>query len=259
MNNANSATDNPVAYIQHHLTNLHVGDGFWTLNLDTLFWGWVIAGTMMFISWKVSRNLQVDTPSGMQNILESIVEFIDNQVKETFSGHNPLVAPLALTVFVWIFLMNAMDLIPVDLLPKVSEFLGIHYMKVVPTTDLGTTFGLSLSVFSLVIYYNIKIKGPLGYFKSFLTHPFGIWLMPFNIIMTLIEEIAKPLSLALRLFGNMFAGELVFLLIALLPVWILWLPGSAWAIFHILVISLQAFIFMVLTIMYLSMAHEEAH
>jgi F-type H+-transporting ATPase subunit a len=259
MNNTTSATDNPVVYIQHHLTNLHVGDGFWTLNLDTLFWSWLIAGAMMFISWKVSRNLQTDTPSGMQNVLESIVEFIDNQVKETFSGHNPLIAPLALTVFVWIFLMNAMDLVPVDLLPKIAELLGIHYMKVVPTTDLGTTFGLSLSVFSLVIYYNIKIKGPMGYFKSFLIHPFGIWLMPFNIIMTLIEEIAKPLSLALRLFGNMFAGELVFLLIALLPVWILWLPGSAWAIFHILVISLQAFIFMVLTIMYLSMAHEEAH
>ena len=155
--------------------------------------------------------------------------------------------------------MNAMDLIPVDLLPKAADLMGIHYLKVVPTTDPHTTFAMSLMIFILCIYYNIKIKGGFGYFKSFLVHPFGIWLAPINFILTMVEELAKPLSLALRLFGNMFTGELVFLLIALLPWYIIPLPGSLWAIFHILVITLQAFIFMVLTIMYVSLASEESH
>jgi F-type H+-transporting ATPase subunit a len=150
-----------------------------------------------------------------------------------------------------------MDLVPVDLLPKLADMVGIHHLKVVPTTDLATTFGLALSVFALIIYYNIKVKGLFGYIKMFLFHPFGKWLIPVNIVMTTIEEIAKPVSLALRLFGNMFAGELIFLLIALLPVWVQFVPGGAWAIFHILVITLQAFIFMLLTIVYLSIAHQD--
>lgn len=253
---ARSATDNPVEYIQHHLTNLQVGEGFWTFNLDTLVFGWLLAGLLVFISWRVGRNLSLDNPRGAQNVLEAILEFVDGLVKSTFPGHNPLIGPLALTVFLWVFLMNLMDLIPVDLLPKAAEYLGIHHLKVVPTTDPYTTLGMSLSVFALVVYYNIKIKGAAGYFKTFLFHPFGKWLMPINFIMTAVEELAKPLSLGLRLFGNMFAGELVFLLIALLPWWILWVPGSLWAIFHILIITLQAFIFMVLTIMYLTLAHQ---
>lgn len=250
------AGPNPVEYIQHHLTNLQVGEGFWTFNLDTLFFGALLAGVLMVISWRVGRNLSLDNPRGMQNALEAVLGFVDGQVKTTFPNATPMIGPLALTVFLWVLLMNTMDLIPVDLLPKAAEFVGIHSLKVVPTTDPYTTLGMALSVFGLMLFYNIKMKGVGGYLKSFLYHPFGIWLFPVNILMTLIEELAKPLSLGLRLFGNMFAGELVFLLIALLPWWILWVPGSVWAIFHILVISLQAFIFMVLTIMYLAMASE---
>ncbi len=250
------ATENPVEYIQHHLTNLQIGEGFWTFNVDTLVFGALLAGLLVFISWRVGRNLSLDNPRGAQNVLEAILQFVDDLVKSTFPGHNPLIGPLALTVFLWVFLMNLMDLIPVDLLPKAGEYVGIHHLKVVPTTDPYATLGMSISVFALVVYYNIKIKGAAGYLKTFLFHPFGKWLIPVNFVMTAIEELAKPLSLGLRLFGNMFAGELVFLLIALLPWWILWLPGSLWAIFHILVITLQAFIFMVLTIMYLTLAHQ---
>lgn len=260
------ATNDPVTYINHHLTNWHVGDGFWALNLDTLLFGWLLAGSLIFISWRVGRRLQLERPSGMQNALESIVEFVDAQVKEVFPGRDRLIGPLAITIFLWVFLMNTMDLIPVDLLPKVAEIIAVNlfgadphhvYLKVVPTTDLATTFGLSLSVFALVIIYNIKTRGPIGYLKMFLFHPFGKWLMPLNFIMTLVEEIAKPISLALRLFGNMFAGELIFLLLALMPWWIQWVPTLVWAIFHILIITLQAFIFMILSVVYLGMTQQQ--
>ncbi len=249
----------PTTYIRHHLTNLHVGTGFWAIHWDTLVVGWILASTLIVLGWRVGRRFNVGAPTGMQNALEALVEFVDQQVSEIFDARNPLVGPLALTIFAWVFLMNAMDLLPVDLLPWIAERLGAPDLRVVPTTDLATTFGLSLSVFALVIYYNIKIKGMTGYVKMFLFHPFGKWLIPVNIVMTLIEEVAKPVSLALRLFGNMFAGELIFLLIALLPWWAIWLPGSAWAIFHILVITLQAFIFMLLTIVYLALAHQDGH
>ncbi len=253
------ATDNPVTYIQHHLANLSAGEGFWTWHLDTLFFGGLLAALIMFVSWKIGRSLDAEKPSGMQNLLEAILEFVDSQVKSIFHGRDRLVGPLGLTIFVWVFLMNAMDLLPVDLLPKLASYVGIHYLKVVPTTDLGTTFALALSVFGLIIIYNIRSKGVIGYIKMFLFHPFGKWLIPVNIVMTTIEEIAKPVSLGLRLFGNMFAGELIFLLIALLPWWVQWPLGGGWAIFHILVITLQAFIFMLLTIVYLSMASQNDH
>lgn len=261
-----SFPQDPVAYIQHHLQNLNAGDGFWSLNLDTIFFGWVAAGLLMYVSYKIGKSLSLDKPTGLQNVLEAVYEFVDGQVRDIFPGRNPLIAPLAFTIFVWVFVMNSFDLIPVDLLPWLASEIGISYLKVVPTTDLGTTFGLSLSVFALIIYYNIKIKGAVGYLKTFLFHPFGKYAIPFNIVMTLIEEIAKPVSLALRLFGNMFAGELLFLLLALLGGFAgaLWLSlptqvalASMWAIFHILVITLQAFIFMLLTIVYLGMAHTE--
>jgi len=264
-----AATDNPVQYIQHHLQNLSVGEGFWTINIDTLFFAVLLALLLMFVTKRVGDNIRDDSaPTGLQNLLEIVLEFVEQQVKDTFAGYNPLIGPLALTLFMWIFLMNAMDLFQVDLLPLMASWVGIHYLKVVPTTDLSATFGLSFSVFALIVYYNIKIKGPIGYVKMFLFHPFEshgiipkLLLMPVNIIMTAIEEIAKPVSMGLRLFGNMFAGELIFLLIALLPWWIQWTLGGPWAIFHILVISLQAFIFMLLTIVYLSIAHQthEAH
>lgn len=255
-------------YIQHHLTNWQIGDGFWSLNVDTLLFGWLLAGLIIAVSWRVSRRLSVDRPSGLQNVLEALVEFVDAQVKEIFPGRNPLIAPLAITIFLWVFLMNTMDLLPVDLLPQLAQVVAVNlfgadphhvYLKVVPTADLGTTFGLSLSVFVLVVYYNIKIRGPVGYAKTFLFHPFGKWAVPLNFLMTAVEEIAKPVSLGLRLFGNMFAGELIFVLIALLPWWLQWVPGGVWAIFHILVVTLQAFIFMVLTVVYLGMAHQEEH
>jgi len=266
---AGAATDNPVMYIQHHLHNLSVGEGFWTINIDTLFFAVLLALVLMFVTKRVGDNIRDDSaPTGLQNLLEIVLEFVEQQVKDTFAGYNPIIGPLALTLFMWIFLMNAMDLFPVDLLPLMASWVGIPYLKVVPTTDLSATFGLSFSVFALIVYYNIKIKGPIGYVKMFLFHPFEshgiipkLLLMPVNIIMTTIEEIAKPVSMGLRLFGNMFAGELIFLLIALLPWWIQWTLGGPWAIFHILVISLQAFIFMLLTIVYLSIAHQthEAH
>ncbi len=273
---ADSSSGGTVAYIQHHLTNLCVGEcdpvtnvatGFWALHLDTIFFSVLLGSLMVFASWRLGRNLQADTPSGFQNVVETVVDFVSQQVKDTFPGHNPLIAPLALTIFVWVWLMNFMDLIPVDLLPVIAGWFGIGYLKVVPTTDLSTTMAMSLTVFALILFYNIKIKGLSGYLKMFLFHPFGKFFVPVNIVMTAIEELAKPLSLGLRLFGNLFAGELVFLLIALIGGTMavgfaaaFWLPlqvllDLGWLIFHLLVITLQAFIFMVLTIVYLAMAH----
>ena len=253
------ATDNPVGYISHHLQPLQAGSGFWQINVDTMFFSALIAAVVMFFSYRVGKNISIGAPSGLQNILETLIDFVNGLVKEAFPKPNKIVGPLGLTIFIWVFLMNAMDLIPVDLLPKAAHMIGIEYLKVVPTTAPHTTFAMSLMIFALCIYYNIKIKGGLGYLKSFMVHPFGIYLAPINFILTLVEELAKPLSLALRLFGNMFTGELVFLLIAILPWYFIPIPGSLWAIFHILVITLQAFIFMVLTIMYISLAAEESH
>lgn len=275
MSEAATGGGSTVAYIQHHLTNLCVGSGcetggFWSWHLDTIFFSVLLALLIVVTSWRLSRNLATGTPGGFQNFVESILDFVGQQVKDTFPGHNPLIAPLALTIFIWVLLMNMMDLIPVDLLPVIAHSIGIEYLKVVPTTDLNTTMAMSLTVFALIVFYNIKVKGPVGYLKQFLFHPFGKFLVPVNFVMTLIEELAKPLSLGLRLFGNMFAGELVFLLIALIGGaatiglgLLIWLPlqvvlDLGWLIFHLLVITLQAFIFMVLTIVYLGMAHTEA-
>ncbi len=280
MSSAATEGHSPVAYIQHHLTNLCVGCDpethkprdiidFQAWNIDTLVFGWIAFALVAWMAFRIHRNLQKDAPTGLQAFLEMVVEFVAEQVKQIYPGRSRLVGPVALTIFMWVFLMNAFDLLPVDLLPALAKLAGIEYLKVVPTTDLGTTFGLAVSVFALIVYYNIKIKGPMGYLKTFLFHPFGKWLMPVNIVMTSIEEVAKPVSLALRLFGNMFAGELLFLLIALLTLSgfsIFLVPqvllSTAWAIFHILVVTLQAFIFMLLTIVYLGMASadlEEGH
>jgi len=263
-----------VEYIQHHLTNWSVGEGFWTLNLDTLIVSVMLGALIVFAAMRVGRNLQVGAPSGFQNFVEMVLEFVDNQVKDSFGGKdNKLIAPLALTVLVWVWLMNFMDLIPVDLVPAILHGVGLEYFKLVPTTDINTTLAMAGVVFLLTVYYNIKVKGIVGYVKMFLFHPFGKFLMPVNVVMTAIEELAKPLSLGLRLFGNMFAGELVFLLIALLSgaaaigaALLIWFPlqvvlDLGWLLFHILIITLQAFIFMVLTIVYLGMAHasEDDH
>ena len=269
-----------VEYIQHHLTNLCAGScdpvthkdvGFWAWHLDTIFFSLLLAALIVFVAARLTSRMTTETPSGFQNFVESILEFVQGQVRDTFPGHNPLIAPLALTIFVWVWLMNFMDLIPVDLLPLIGHWFGVEHLRVVPTTDLNTTLAMSFTVFLLTVFYNFKIKGPVGYLKMFMFHPFGKFLVPVNIVMTLIEELAKPLSLALRLFGNMFAGELVFMLIALLggaaaigAGLLLWLPlqtllDLAWLIFHLLVITLQAFIFMVLTIVYLGMASTDDH
>lgn len=269
-----------VEYIQHHLTNNCLGQcdpvthepiGFWAFNIDSIVIAALIGALIVVVSMRLTKNMTTGVPGGFQNVVEAILEFVGGQVRDAFPGHNPLIAPLALTIFIWVWLMNVMDLIPVDLLPVIGSWFGIHYLKVVPTTDLNTTFAMSFLVFILIVYYSIKVKGPVGYLKMFLFHPFGKFFVPVNIIMTTIEELAKPLSLGLRLFGNLFAGELVFLLIALLSGaatigvgLLIWFPlqivlDLAWLIFHLLVITLQAFIFMVLTIVYLGMAHTTDH
>lgn len=252
------------SYIQHHLQNLSLDlktfslakGGFWVAQLDTLFFSTLLGLLFIGVFRYAAKSATAGVPGKLQNFVEAIVEFIDRQVKETFHGKNALIAPLALTIFVWIFLMNFMDLLPVDLLPSAAGYLGIPNLRVVPTTDPNLTFALSISVFFLIIFYSIKIKGLGGFLKELTCEPFGPWFFPINFILKLVEEIARPISLALRLFGNLYAGELVFILIALLPWWIQWSLGGVWTIFHILVITIQAFIFMMLTIVYLSLAHE---
>ena len=270
-------------YIQHHLTNLQVcrvdgrwvwndcAGNFWGVNVDSMFFALVLGLVFIFLFRKVAKNITTGRPGKLQTAIELVVGFVDTSVRDAFHGHNKLIAPLALTIFMWVFLMNLMDLIPVDLLPLLGSAAGVPYLKVVPTTDVSVTFAMSLSVFMLTIYYSIKIKGPIGFGKEFTMHPIapptkGIGLLAapiviaFNFILEVVAFLSKPLSLSLRLFGNMYAGELIFILIALIGLYQLPLH-FLWAVFHILVITLQAFIFMMLTIVYLSQAHDkgEAH
>ena len=261
----NTAAMTPTDYIIHHLTNLTQGEGLWKVNIDTLFFSVALGVVFLSIMGFAARRASSGVPDGLQNFAEILIEFVDKQVKDTFHGRNPVIAPLALTVFCWVFLWNLMDLVPVDVLPEFGKLLGVHYLRVVPSTDLNATFGLSLTVFLLIIFYSFKIKGPVGVAKELLTHPFGPYLFPANLLLNLVELVAKPISLALRLFGNLYAGEMIFILIALMY-GADWLLGAfagvlqlGWAIFHLLVITLQAFIFMVLSIVYLSMAHEQNH
>jgi F-type H+-transporting ATPase subunit a len=244
-------------YIKHHLTNLSVGEGFWTFHIDTLGWSVFLGLVFLTIFRSVAKKAETGVPGKLQCAVEMIVEFVDDSVKSTFHGKNPVIAPLALTIFVWVLLMNAMDWVPVDLIPKAFELVGVNYMKAVPTTDINMTLALALGVFWLIIYYSIKVKGVGGFIKELTTQPFGHWtLYPINFLLEMVTLIARPLSLALRLFGNLYAGELIFILIA--TVGIFQLPlHFVWAAFHLLVIPLQAFIFMTLTIVYLSLAHED--
>ncbi|MDY6812390.1 MAG: F0F1 ATP synthase subunit A [Pseudomonadota bacterium] len=251
------AGGNPVqAYVEHHLQGWTVGEGFWAINVDAMLVSLVLAGIIAIAFRLAAMRAVAGVPGGLQNFTESVLEFVNGIVTETFHGDTRLVGPLALTVFVWVLLWNAMDLVPVDLLPKMAQAVGVEYFRPVPSADMSSTFALSLSVFFLILFFGVKGKGAAGYGKEFLLHPFGIWLMPFNLILNIVELLAKPLSLALRLFGNLYAGELIFVLIAVMPWWAQWVPGSMWAIFHILVVPLQAFIFMVLTVVYLAMAHD---
>jgi F-type H+-transporting ATPase subunit a len=275
-------------YIKHHLTNLtfgkhadgswgiaHTADeakemGFWAIHLDTMFWSIGLGILFLYFFSKSAKQATAGVPNGLQNFVEWIVDFIDDSVRGSFSARNSLVAPLALTIFVWIFLQNLMDLVPVDVIPWISGLLGIHFMKVVPSTDPNATFGMAIGVFILVLFYSIKIKGIGGFAGELTLQPFSsnnpvvnILFIPINFILEFVSLIAKPISLALRLFGNMYAGEMIFILIAIMynAGLILGLFGGVlqlgWAIFHILIITLQAFIFMTLTIVYLDMAHHE--
>lgn len=263
------------SYIQHHLQNLTFGRhpengwsiahsaeearemGFWAIHLDTM--GWSIAMGLLFI-WlfrKAGKIATTGVPGGLQNAVEMVIEFIEGLVRSAFHGKNPIIAPLALTLFVWILLMNTLKIIPVDYLPELFARLGVEYMKIVPTTDVNATLGMALGVFILILYYSFKVKGVGGFARELSLTPFNVWLLvPFNLVLEIVGLVVKPFSLAMRLFGNMFAGEVIFILIALLPFWAIWLLDVPWAIFHILVITLQAFIFTMLTVVYLSAAHE---
>jgi F-type H+-transporting ATPase subunit a len=242
-------------YITHHLTNLKVGTGFWAFHVDTLIVSGVLGIAVFGLMAYVAKRATAGVPGSLQMFFEMLVSMVDAQVRDTFHGRNALITPLAITVFVWVFVMNAMDLIPVDFLPQAVHAVGVGHFKFVPTTDPNLTFAMSLTVFALMIFFNLKVKGVGGWLHELFTTPFGKWLFPLNLFFQAIEYLAKPISLSLRLFGNMYAGEMVFILIALLGVWqgFLALP---WAIFHILIITLQAFVFMMLTIVYMSMAHE---
>jgi F-type H+-transporting ATPase subunit a len=275
--------EGPGAYIQHHLTNLQVCrvDGawvwndcrgnFWGVNVDSMAISLLLGLVFCFLFRKVAKNFTTGRPGTLQAAIEIVIGFIDTSVRDAFHGHSKLIAPLSLTIFMWVFLMNLMDLIPVDWLPLAASHANIPYLKVVPTTDVNVTFAMSLSVFFLTIFYSIKIKGAIGFSKEFTMHPLapptkGIGLLAaplviaFNLVLELVSFLSKPLSLSLRLFGNMYAGELIFILIALIGLYQLPLHFG-WAVFHILVITLQAFIFMMLTIVYLSQAHDtgQAH
>ena len=257
------ATDGLTEYIQHHLTHNTVQFGptpFWSVNIDSLLVSAIVGGLCLLWFWSHARKATAGVPGKGQAFVELVLDFVDGQVKDVFHGDRKFIAPLALTIFLWVFMMNAMDLLPLDLIGAVAGVMGVDlehfHFRAVPTADVNTTFAMSITVFLLIIFYSLKVKGLGGFTKEFFTAPFGPWLAPFNFLLNLVEYLSKPVSLAMRLFGNMYAGELVFMLIAGLPWYVAWLGGAPWAIFHILIISLQAFIFMVLTVVYIAMAHE---
>lgn len=285
------AGNNPTTteYIQHHLQNLTFGlhpdngwsiagsaqeaadMGFWALNLDTMGWSIGLGLVFLWLFRKVGKAASTGVPGGLQNFVELMVEFVEDSVKGTFPYKSRMVGPLALTIFCWVFLMNLMDLLPVDVVPALAQKVGAMfganpdnvYFKIVSTTDVNATLGMSLSVFALILFYAIRAKGVSGFIADLTLHPFnsthkGIQaiFVPVNLLLEGVTLLAKPLSLALRLFGNMYAGELIFILIAMLGLWQLPLHFP-WAVFHVLIITLQAFIFMMLTIVYLAMVVEE--
>lgn len=263
-------------YIKHHLTNLTYGRfedgtwgfahgaediaemGFWAIHVDTMFWSISLGLVFLVLFTFAARRATAGVPGGLQNMCEMLVEFVEDNIQQVFGNRpNPIIGPLSLTILVWVFLMNLMDLVPVDWIPYASTMVGIEYMKVVSTTDPNATLAMSFGVFLLVLYYNLKIKGPVKFVGGLVTHPIPHWSMYwFNFILEIVDMIAKPLSHGLRLFGNLYAGEMIFILIALLPFYAQWMLSLPWAIFHILIIALQAFVFMLLTIVYLTQAHD---
>lgn len=263
-------------YVQHHLGFLTFGQrqdgswgfahstqeasemGFWAINVDSMMIS-VLLGIIFIAVFRFGiKGATSGKPGAFQNFLEIIVEFVQSNVKNSFYAKNDLIGPLALTIFCWIFLMNAMDLVPVDWIPLLAQTIAGDphlYFKAVPTTGLNITLGFAISVFFLIIFYSVKIKGLGGFLGEFAFHPFGKWALPLNLILELPGFLAKPVSLALRLYGNFFAGEVIFLVIALVGYWQLPLHFG-WAVFHILVVTLQAYLFMMLTIVYLNQAHQ---
>jgi len=288
-------------YIKHHLQNLtygkipdgyeHAGSwgfahsaqeakemGFMAIHVDTMFWSIVLGVLFLFFFRLAAKTATTGVPGGLQNFVEWIIEFIDSSVRGSFTAKNPLVAPMALTIFVWILLMNLMDLVPVDWLPQVAGLVGSGvfgadphhvFFRVVPTTDPNATFGMSLAIFALTLFYSIKIKGIGGFVGELTLQPFEAknpvvkaLFIPINFFLEFVGLISKPISLSLRLFGNIYAGEMIFILIALLysSGFTLGVFGGmlqwAWAVFHILIVLLQAFIFMTLSVVYMEMAHH---
>lgn len=277
-------------YIAHHLTNWTFGNhpehgwkvahdaaeaaemGFQAIHVDSMLWSLGLGIFFCALFWAVGRKATSGVPTKLQAFIEMIVDFVDNSVRESYNGPSKLIAPLSLTIFVWIFLMNLMDLIPVDWIPYTAQLIGANvfgldphhvYFKIVPSTDPNITLGMALGVLILIIGFGLKYKGVGGFIAEFTLHPFSAKnpilqavLIPVNLILETVTLLAKPISLGLRLFGNMYAGELIFILIALMPFWIQWALSVPWAIFHILVITLQAFVFMMLTIVYLSLISQ---
>ncbi len=272
-------------YIKHHLTNLtwgcesgHCGFaqnmeqahamGFWSIHVDSMIWALVCACGLGWMLRTVAVKMQSGVPGALQNLIEILVEFVDNSVKESFQGRqaSAMVAPMALTLLLWIFAMNFLDLVPVDVLPLIFQSAGVEHMRVVPTTDPNITLGMAVFVFLLIIGYSIRFKGIGGFVGELTMHPFNHPVfIPFNFLLEGVSLLAKPISLGMRLFGNMYAGELIFILICTMYPTNIGLGAFggvlqwAWAVFHILIITLQAFIFMMLTIVYMSAAQEAHH
>ena len=263
--NSGAWPETAAEYISSHLSNNAVGQGLNSLHLDTLLISWALAALMLWLLSRATSNAVVRNPSRGQICCEMLFEFFDRQVRDLFPNAPPVVAPMAITIFIWVFLMNCMDLVPVDLVAA-GGYLATGttpHLKLVPTTDLSLTAAMAISVFALTMYYNFKNKGAAGFAHEVATAPFGKMMAPVNILLRFVEELAKPLSLSMRLFGNLFAAEMIFLLIAavsyagtfaFLGQWIF---GGPWAIYHILVVPLQAYIFAILTVVYLAMAHEK--
>lgn len=288
-------------YIKHHLTNLTYGQlpdgtwgfaksseeaasmGFWAINVDSMGWSIFLGLVFFFLFRSVAKKVTSDAPTGVANGVEAVVEFIDNTVKSMFPYRSRMVAPMALTVFVWIFFMNAMDLIAIDLIPGTAVLIGEHvfgadphhvFFKIVPSTDPNITLGTAFFIFFAIVFFSIREKGLVGFLKELTMHPFSsknpivmLLCIPINFVLEFINLLAKPVSLGLRLFGNLYAGEVIFILIALMYGVNFFLGALGfslqiiWALFHILIIALQAFIFMVLTTVYMSMAfqNDEQH
>ncbi|MGF1789368.1 MULTISPECIES: F0F1 ATP synthase subunit A [Photobacterium] len=254
MDNVSSAHE----YIEHHLTFLTLGKGFWSINIDSMIMVWMVGLLFIGVFRYVATRGTKGVPGRLQCFIEITFDFVNNLVKEIFKTEDKLIGPLALTIFVWVFLMNSIDLLPIDFVPALTRLFGVEHFRDLPSADVNVPVSMALGVFILIIGYTLKNKGIVGFIKELTTQPFEHPLLyPVNFILELITLISKPISLGLRLFGNMYAGEMIFILIALMPWWMQWALSVPWALFHILIVFLQAFIFMVLTIVYLAMATEE--